>query len=593
MSKLPQPLKRPGSANFYVRVYVPANLKAHYPGSGQIWRSLGTPSPAEAKRLAPAALAAIYDEFDRKRRPRAPSDADIQDIAWARYTYMVERDERLRDRTPTEDELNEIWQAIVAKYGDEDYLAYKEFEKLVERRQRYDAARPKLLEALKSPDPNTSTAAVAHHVEREVAARGLDAAKGTSAYRKIASAVQRGQIEALKRAGERDIGEWGGKPSDPLVQPLPASAPRTAAPGDRLMDYFGRFLDQQGAQLKPDTRKQNTQIVKLFAEFVGETKPIENLSKLDVSRWRDKLLLFPTKAQQTSEFRDLKFSAVIAKNDALKRPTLSPKSVNKYLSALAPFVRWLSSNGYIPSLIVVDEMYLAVERGPDKRKRDPFSEEQLKQLFASPLFHQCRGDKAEHLPGNAAIRDWRYWLPLIGLFSGMRLGEIAQLLVDDIRLMHGDWIMRVTTEGDPDKSLKTETSQRIVPVHSRLVALGLLTYHAARQEAGDKRLFPEIKADARGFISGVPSKFLNGYMRDIGVKTDNTAFHSLRHNFADRLRAAGYLDQEFGFILGHGDRFGMTTGRYGQLSQGTLDMRKRLIEAVQYDEIDLNALRYR
>ncbi len=585
MPKLPQPLKRPGSANFYVRVYVPADLKQHYPGSGQIWRSLGTPSPAEAKRRAPGALKAIFDEFEARRHPRAPSEADIRDIAWSRYQSLVERDERFRDRLPTNDELDELWRVLVAEFGEEDYDAYEEFALRRDIRERYEAARNARLADLRSADPDKALKLIRDSAAKEAATRGLSAPKGSRDFRRIASAIQRGELEALKRAAERDQGEWGGKSSDPLVQPLPASSPRTAPPGERLMDYFDRYQEQQGGQHRHDTLKQNRQIVKLFAEHVGETKPIEGLSRIDAARWRDKLLSFPTKAQQTRELRDLKFAAAIAKNEELKRPTLDPKTVNKYLSALAPFARWLSSNGYVPGLILSDEMYLSVDRG--KRGRDPFTDEQLKGLFTSPLFKQCQGDKAEHLPGNVAIRDWRYWLPLIGLFSGMRLGEIAQLLIKDVETMHGEWVMRVTAEGDDEKRVKTESSQRIVPVHSRLIALGFLDHHAAIRASGGKRLFPEIKPDARGFFSGAPSKFFNGYMRSIGIKTHSTAFHSLRHNFADRLRAAGFLDQEFGFILGHGDRFGMTTGRYGQLSQGTVEVRKRLVEAVQYQDLEI------
>jgi integrase len=196
----------------------------------------------------------------------------------------------------------------------------------------------------------------------------------------------------------------------------------------------------------------------------------------------------------------------------------------------------------------------------------------------------------EHKPGNFTIRDWRYWLPLVALFSGMRLGEIAQLLVEDVQEMQGTWVMHVTTDGDDEKKLKTVGSERVVPVHSELIALGFLRYHAALKKTGSKRLFPEIKPDSRGFMSGAPSKFLNTYLGRIGVKTKMLAMHSFRHLFADRLRKAGYLDNDFGFILGHGDRLVRTTGRYGLLPQGTVAHRSKLIEAASFEELDLKGL---
>jgi integrase len=211
-------------------------------------------------------------------------------------------------------------------------------------------------------------------------------------------------------------------------------------------------------------------------------------------------------------------------------------------------------------------------------------------LFASPLFRGCLSDDVEHKPGNFVIRDWRYWIPLVALYSGMRLGEIAQLLVSDVREIEGTWVMYVTDEGDPDKTLKTVGSRRVVPVHSELIALGFLGYHEARKKDGSARLFPEIEPDARGFMSGVPSKFLNVYLDRIGVKTKRLAVHSFRHLFTDRLRGAGHLDHEFGFILGHGDRFKSTTGRYGSLPQGTVEHRKRLVEEVSFMDLGLKGL---
>ncbi len=57
-------------------------------------------------------------------------------------------------------------------------------------------------------------------------------------------------------------------------------------------------------------------------------------------------------------------------------------------------------------------------------------------------------------------------------------------------------------------------------------------------------------------------------------------FHSLRHNIADAFRDAGYIDEEFNVLLGHTKK--TTTGIYGTLSQGNLQQRIEMIEAVNY-----------
>jgi hypothetical protein len=94
-------------------------------------------------------------------------------------------------------------------------------------------------------------------------------------------------------------------------------------------------------------------------------------------------------------------------------------------------------------------------------------------------------------------------------------------------------------------------------------------------------LFPEITPDKRGFFSGRPSQFLNDYFRRIGVKTDRGQnVHSFRHGMADAFRRAGYLDEQFGILLGHSKA--STTGRYGIMPQGILSERVKMIEAVSF-----------
>jgi len=232
-------------------------------------------------------------------------------------------------------------------------------------------------------------------------------------------------------------------------------------------------------------------------------------------------------------------------------------------------------------------MFLDLDRS--KRTRVPFTSVQLNKLFGSPLYSKCSGDKREHESGSVSIRDWRYWIPLIGLYSGARLGEIAQLLIADVRDIHGTWIFHITREGSDKKSVKTAGSERVIPVHSELVKLGFLHYHTAMKALGHQHLFPEIEPDGRGFISGRPSAFFNKYFAAIGVKQDKSVnFHSFRHGMIDAFRRAGYLDEQFGMLLGHTKA--TTTGRYGIIPQGILADRVRMIEDVNFPGVDLSLL---
>lgn len=574
--------KRAGSARYYVRVTIPSDLAKDY-GRTEIWKSLGTASPAEAKVKAPGVYMAIQDEFAARRRGREIVENDVAAIAWKHYSELVENDERFRDQNLTDEQLDELWREMEAQFGEYDIGAYDAFSDIRDRIETYRKHRERSRSLLTSGDPNKVLEAIAESVDEHVTAYLAKLPKTSPTYRKVAMGVARAEMEALKRADERDRMDWTGSPTDPLIKR--AEQPKAALPGSRIMDHYARFLKQRASDISADTISQNKGVIQLFAEFVGEDLPVDQLRRKHVAEWRDQLYLMPKMAKQVTALKNLKFKEVIAENQKLGRPTIDPKTINRYLSALSPFAKWLAANDMVGNPIMVDAMFIKLDRS--KPKRAPFSDEQLKKLFESPLFRGCLSNIVEHKTGNFTIRDWRYWLPLVALFSGMRLGEIAQLLVEDVQEMHGTWVMHVTTEGDEEKKLKTVGSERVVPIHSELIALGFLDYYIVRKEAGSKRLFPEINPDSRGFMSGVPSKFLNTYLDRIGVKTKTLAMHSFRHLFADRLRNAGYLDSEFGFILGHGDRLVRTTGRYGALPQGTVAHRSKLIESVQFGVLDL------
>src|SRR3546814_11630732 len=65
------------------------------------------------------------------------------------------------------------------------------------------------------------------------------------------------------------------------------------------------------------------------------------------------------------------------------------------------------------------------------------------------------------IPGTLVVRDGKFGIPLIGLFAGLRCGEIVQLDVADIKTEHGIDYFDIT-KGEPEsgKSLKTASSAR-------------------------------------------------------------------------------------------------------------------------------------
>lgn len=143
------------------------------------------------------------------------------------------------------------------------------------------------------------------------------------------------------------------------------------------------------------------------------------------------------------------------------------------------------------------------------KKRLPLAPEQLKDFFEGKFYKSCAPD-AEH-PYSKSDRSWRYWLPLLMLFSGARPNELAQLHITDVKqTAKGTWYLDL--EDEDDKTLKTETSRRRVPLHPELVRLGILEFVEERKKQAGKngpRLFHELAPNKYGNHAWYAAKRFN------------------------------------------------------------------------------------
>lgn len=158
----------------------------------------------------------------------------------------------------------------------------------------------------------------------------------------------------------------------------------------------------------------------------------------------------------------------------------------------------------------------------------PFNDEELKLLFHSESYKSNSFKKASH-----------FWLPLLGLYTGARLEELAGLHLSSFSTVEGFPAMRLSDRDTTDEG-KNEHAPRDVPIHPQLIQAGLLAYVDQLRTEGHSRLFPEIGAAARdGFAKRATVDFTD-YRRSVGVGRDEgvrsrKVFHSFRSTLAGRL----------------------------------------------------------
>jgi integrase len=201
---------------------------------------------------------------------------------------------------------------------------------------------------------------------------------------------------------------------------------------------------------------------------------------------------------------------------------------------------------YLKGLRVVDPIHL-------REKRLPFDEGQLSAIFAAPLYSGCQNDCEGYArKGDMRPTGTRYWVPLVGLLSGMRLNEICQMDTSDVREIDGIECFVVTTRsmiGTTDKRLKTRNSERLVPVHPRLIELGFLKFVSDMKSSGKDKMFYDINPGKDGIRSTSFSKWFISFLIKSKANKPRTSFHSFRHSFRDALREAG-VDREVAMALG-------------------------------------------
>jgi integrase len=180
-----------------------------------------------------------------------------------------------------------------------------------------------------------------------------------------------------------------------------------------------------------------------------------------------------------------------------------------------------------------------------------------------------------------------HWIPLVGLYTGMRLEEICQLAPEDIkeetyRDAHGKTrkvsVIYATDEGD-NQGLKNAGSRRKVPVHAELVKAGFVDYVKAQT---GPRIFPGLKANKAGREGANASIWFGKFLREKCEITDpRKVFHSFRHLFKDVLREHGVQEQVSDALTGH------TNGSVGRTYGGDYYPLRPLVEAVGQFELHL------
>jgi integrase len=298
---------------------------------------------------------------------------------------------------------------------------------------------------------------------------------------------------------------------------------------------------------------------------------------------------------RTKIYPGLPLGEAIARAKQERRPTLSAVTQQNYLAALKELLALAVKKDLIRVNYAEDLRPLRVDDLAPDEKRKPFEIGQLKIFFNSEFYRTC-ADGGE-VPYRHADMDWRYWFPLLSLYTGMRPKEIFQLHVDDLKPTEkGTYYFDVAETTDEDdaiaperkKTIKTMTSRRKIPVHPELVNIGFIAFVAdQRHGSDDPLLFRNLKRDGYNDPASYPLKrFREVYLKMMELKPKQSAY-SFRHTWRDAARRIN-ASPDFLKALGGWSDGKTTSDSYGSKHQP--DLYAKDMARIAYEGLDLSHL---
>jgi integrase len=582
---------------FEARKKVPRHLEeavARVLGNGkpkQVWlkRSLATKDHSEAKRR----VKAVQIEFDRileraqellAERPlrETISEAEVKLIADRHYAEMLHPDdEEAREGTGRDE-----WMRAIAKQLDDagveydmpippsantpDYgLSDSEFRKRV---VDVEWELPIMQAALARGDVSK----INEHLDYLLSGLfGINLDRRSEAYRRVGMAVLRKHVAALEGIKRRTEGQ-------PLDTPsLPAIGSTSFDVGATLTAAFEGWKRQRDRA--PGTLAEYERAIKVFTELHGPL-PLLQIKRGHARQFREALQEVPARRSGKLLNATLPELAQWGREHP-DEPKITAGTVNKQLTAVQAIANWAHDNGVIPDEEQWSDPFRRMRLGEDEAVRGgaPFERSDLQVIFGTPVF--AEGERPKGGKGEAA-----FWLPLLALFTGARLSELSSLKASDVA--HSDLIgthcIYIKAEKRAAKRLKTEQSERFVPLHPQLVASGFLKFVSDQtsERGANAWLFPKVAPGTTG--KSAFSKWFGRYIGAHGITDSSKVFHSFRHSFVDGLRLGGVNGEINMALLGHTDP--SVHDKYGAKDKA-IRFQHRLAEAVasvSYVGLDLS-----
>jgi integrase len=357
----------------------------------------------------------------------------------------------------------------------------------------------------------------------------LEIQKFTSTHNKICREI----LIALIKFGEIEDRRSNGDYSEDIKALFPLSSekitelpsPKSLEEGSSITleelidDYKNRQV--QSKKWSDNTIRNHGTKINTMLQVLGN-RPVKEINVNDIRKLAKLLELLPPGFARIKKYKDLsKISPEDLKGKHDK--TLDVSTRREYLNFAKSVFAYAEDNEYISKNPVVTGIIPPKKKNTRGKKHTFDDPADLEKIFNPSVYLNWSKDHGS-----------RFWIPLLALYTGCRLEEMASLYCEDV-FKHGN-IWCIDINDNNDRKIKNQNAIRLVPLHPLLVKdLKFPQYIANVVAAGHKRVFPELRIVNYKYGHEFSKRFGYYLRKKVRITDTKKTFHSFRHTVSDYL----------------------------------------------------------